>query len=160
MEDQVFMEAALALAKEAMAEGEVPVGCVIVRNGQIVGRGRNRRETGKTALGHAEIAAISEACEALGGWRLWDCTMYVTLEPCPMCAGAIINARIPRVVCGAKDAKSGACGSICDLFGMEFNHHPTIEYGVLEAESAALLQQFFADLRVSLRSRPKWRRPQ
>lgn len=160
MEDQVFMEAALALAKEAMAEGEVPVGCVIVRNGQIVGRGRNRRETGKTALGHAEIAAISEACEALGGWRLWDCTMYVTLEPCPMCAGAIINARIPRVVCGAKDTKSGACGSICDLFGMEFNHHPTIEYGVLEAESAALLQQFFADLRVSLRSRPKWRRPQ
>ena len=160
MEDQVFMEAALALAKEAMAEGEVPVGCVIVRNGQIVGRGRNRREPGKTALGHAEIAAISEACEAVGGWRLWDCTMYVTLEPCPMCAGAIINARIPRVVCGAKDAKSGACGSICDLFGMEFNHHPTIEYGVLEAESAALLQQFFADLRVSLRSRPKWRRPQ
>ena len=160
MEDREFMEAALALAHQAMADGEVPVGCVIVRDGQIVGRGRNRRETDKTALGHAEVDAIADACKNLGGWRLWDCTMYVTLEPCPMCAGAILNARIPRVVCGAKDAKSGACGSVCDLFAMEFNHHPVIEYGLLEAESTQLLQQFFADLRVTLRSRPKWKRPQ
>ena len=160
MQDQEFMEVALELAKEAMEKGEVPVGCVIVRDGRIVGRGCNRRETGKTALGHAEIEAISDACKNLGGWRLWDCTMYVTLEPCPMCAGAILNARIPRVVCGARDAKSGACGSVCDLFSMEFNHHPAIEYGLLEAESTALLQQFFADLRITLRTRPKWKRPQ
>ena len=160
MQDQEFMDVALELAREAMADGEVPVGCVIVRDGQIVGRGRNRRETGKTALGHAEIEAIDDACRNLGGWRLWDCTLYVTLEPCPMCAGAIINARIPRVVCGARDAKCGACGSVCDLFAMDFNHHPAIVYGVREEESAALLQQFFADLRVTLRTRPKWKRPQ
>ena len=160
MQDQEFMDLALELAAEAMADGEVPVGCVIVRDGQVVGRGRNRREKGKSALAHAEVEAIGDACRNLGGWRLWDCTMYVTLEPCPMCAGAIVNARIPRVVCGAKDSKCGACGSVCDLFSMEFNHHPVIEYGLREEESAALLQQFFADLRVSLRSRPKWKRPQ
>ena len=160
MQEREFMEAALALAREAMADGEVPVGCVIVRGGEIVGRGRNRRETEKTALGHAEVEAIADACKHLGGWRLWDCTMYVTLEPCPMCAGAILNARIPKVVCGARDAKSGACGSVCDLFSMDFNHHPAIEYGLLEKESTALLQQFFADLRVTLRTRPKWKRPQ
>ena len=160
MQDQEFMDLALELAAEAMADGEVPVGCVIVRNGQIVGRGRNRREKGKSALAHAEVEAIGDACRNLGGWRLWDCTMYVTLEPCPMCAGAIVNARIPRVVCGAKDAKCGACGSVCDLFSMGFNHHPVIEYGLREEESTALLQQFFADLRVSLRSRPKWKRPE
>jgi tRNA(adenine34) deaminase len=105
MEDQVFMDAALELARQAAADGEVPVGCVIVRGNEIVGRGRNRRETGKTALGHAEIEAIADACKNLGGWRLWECTLYVTLEPCPMCAGAIINARIPRVVYGAADDK-------------------------------------------------------
>ena len=160
MQDQEFMLAALALAREAMADGEVPVGCVIVRGDQIVGRGRNRRETDKTALGHAEVEAIADACKNLGGWRLWDCTMYVTLEPCPMCAGAILNARIPKVVCGARDAKSGACGSVCDLFSMEFNHHPIITYGLLETESTALLQQFFSDLRITLRTRPKWKRPQ
>ena len=151
------MDAALALAKEAAAEGEVPVGCVIVRGGQIVGRGRNRRETARNALAHAEIEAIGDACRNLGGWRLWDCTLYVTLEPCPMCAGAIINARIPRVVCGAKDAKAGSCGSVCDLFSMDYNHHPAICYGVRESECAALLTDFFADLRVTLRSRPKWK---
>lgn len=160
MEDLHFMQAALELAREAAAEGEVPVGCVIVRDGQIVGRGRNRRETQKTALGHGEIEAISDACRNLGGWRLWDCTLYVTLEPCPMCAGAIINARIPRVVVGAKDAKSGACGSVCDLFAMEFNHHPEVTWGVLEAESQELLTEFFKDLRVQLRSRPKWKKPE
>ena len=159
MEDLKFMDEALVLAREAAAEGEVPVGCVIVRNGEIVGRGRNRRETEKTALGHGEIEAIADACRILGGWRLWDCTLYVTLEPCPMCAGAIINARIPRVVCGAKDAKAGACGSVCDLFTMGFNHHPVITYGTLGQQCADLLTQFFADLRITLRSRPKWKRP-
>ena len=104
MEDRIFMEEALTLAREAAAEGEVPVGCVIVRGDDIVGRGRNRREQGKNALSHAELEAIDQACRNLGGWRLWECTLYVTLEPCPMCAGAIINARIPRVVYGARDA--------------------------------------------------------
>ena len=159
MEDLVFMDRALALAKEAAAEGEVPVGCVIVRNGQIVGEGRNRRETGKTALGHAEIEAIHNACTALGGWRLWDCTLYVTLEPCSMCAGAIINARIPRVVFGASDSKYGACGSVCDLFSMDFNHHPQVEKGVREEEAKALMTEFFQNLRVELRTRPKWKKP-
>lgn len=158
MEHQDFMAQALELAKEAYADGEVPVGCVIVRNGEIVGRGRNRRETEKTALGHAEIEAIGQACEALGGWRLWECTLYVTLEPCPMCAGAIINARIPHVVFGASDDKCGACGSVCDLFSMDFNHHPQVTKGVCEAEAAALLTDFFQNLRISLKSRPKWRK--
>ena len=160
MDDLYFMDEALKLAKEAFDDGEVPVGCVITRGDEIVGRGRNRREKDKTALAHAEIEAISEACRNLGGWRLWECTLYVTLEPCPMCAGAIINARIPRVVCGAKDEKSGACGSKCDLFAMDFNHHPAIEYGLREAECAALLTEFFQNLRVTLRSRPRWRKPE
>lgn len=159
MDERFFMESALELAKEAASEGEVPVGCVIVRDGQIVGRGRNRRETAKTALGHAEIEAIGDACRNLGGWRLWDCTLYVTLEPCPMCAGAIINARIPRVVCGARDAKNGACGSVCDLFSMDFNHHPKIEYGLMEAECTQILKDFFENLRTTLRTRPKWQKP-
>ena len=154
------MKEALILAKEAAEEGEVPVGCVIVRGDTIVGRGRNRREKDKSALAHAETEAIADACANLGGWRLWDCTLYVTLEPCPMCAGAIINARIPRVVWGASDAKCGACGSVCDLFSMEFNHHPQAVSGVLEEECAALLQQFFRDLRVQLCTRPKWRKPE
>ena len=160
MEDREFMEEALRLAAEAAAEGEVPVGCVIVRNGQIVGRGRNRRETEKNALGHAEIEAIGDACKNLGGWRLWDCDLYVTLEPCPMCAGAIINARIPRVVFGAEDKKCGACGSVCDLFSMNFNHRPRVEKGLLEAEATALLTDFFRQLRVRLQTRPKWKKPE
>ena len=160
MTDLDYMAEALVLAKEAAAEGEVPVGCVIARNGQIVGRGRNRRETGKTALGHAEIEAIADACKTLGGWRLWDCDLYVTLEPCPMCAGAIINARIKRVVFGAEDAKCGACGSVCDLFSMNFNHHPQVEKGLCEAQAKALLTEFFEKLRVELRNRPKWKKPE
>ena len=156
MEDQKFMEAALTLAKEAAAEGEVPVGCVITLGDRIVGTGRNRREKGKSALAHAEIEAIDQACKTLGGWRLWECTLYVTLEPCPMCAGAIVNARIPRVVYGASDAKCGACGSVCDLFSMEFNHHPTVEKGILEEQCGALLTEFFQNLRLELRTRPKW----
>jgi tRNA(adenine34) deaminase len=158
MDDFAYMDEALALAAQAAAEGEVPVGCVIVRGDQIVGRGRNRRETAKTALGHAEIEAIADACANLGGWRLWDCTLYVTLEPCPMCAGAIINARIPRVVYGAADQKAGSCGSVCDLFAMDYNHHPQVVSGVREEECAALLQRFFQELRITLRTRPKWKR--
>ena len=160
MEDLELMAAAMELAKEAAAEGEVPVGCVIARFGEIVGRGRNRRELGKNALAHAEIEAINDACNHLGGWRLWECTLYVTLEPCPMCAGAIVNARIPRVVFGASDKKCGACGSVCDIFSMDFNHHPQVERGLMEAEASALLGEFFKNLRLELRERPKWRRPQ
>jgi len=156
--DRHYMEQALALAAEAAKEGEVPVGCVIVRRGEVVGIGRNRRETAKNALGHAEIEAINDACTRLGGWRLWDCTLYVTLEPCPMCAGAIINARIPRVVFGAEDGKCGACGSVCDLFAMNFNHRPQVEKGLREAEAKALLTDFFEKLRLELRSRPKWKK--
>ena len=155
--DEQFMKEALKLAQEAFDDGEVPVGCVIVRGEEIVGRGRNRREKGKSALAHAEVEAISEACRNLGGWRLWECTLYVTLEPCPMCAGAIINARIPRVVFGASDDKCGAVRPVCGLFDMKFNHHPKVEYGILEEECAGLLTAFFAKLRVELRSRPKWR---
>ena len=160
MEDLELMQAALALAKEAAAAGEVPVGCVIARHGEIVGHGRNRREEGKSALAHAEVEAIAEACRNLGGWRLWDCTLYVTLEPCPMCAGAIVNARIPRVVFGASDKKCGACGSVCDIFSMDFNHHPQVERGLLNEECSALLTEFFQNLRLELRDKPKWRRPQ
>ena len=157
MDDQYFMAQALDLAREAAAEGEVPVGCVITRGEEIVGRGRNRREKDRSALAHAEIEAIADACRKLGGWRLWECTLYVTLEPCPMCAGAIINARIPRVVYGASDDKCGACGSVCSLFSMAFNHHPQVESGIREEEAAALMTEFFQKLRVELRSRPKWK---
>lgn len=157
--DNTYMREALALAKEAAAEGEVPVGCVIVRGDTIVGRGRNRRETGKNALAHAEIEAINDACKNLGGWRLWDCTLYVTLEPCAMCAGAILNARIKRVVYGASDKKFGAVRSVCSLFSMDFNHHPEVESSVLEEESAQLLQAFFQNLRLELKDRPKWHKP-
>lgn len=155
--DERFMEEALVLAREAFDDGEVPVGCVITKGDQIVGRGRNRREKGKSALAHAEIEAIDEACRTLGGWRLWECTLYVTLEPCPMCAGAIINARIHRVVYGASDAKCGAARSVCSLFSMDFNHHPQVEQGILEQRCAALLTEFFQKLRMELRMRPKWR---
>ena len=151
------MREALALAREAFDDGEVPVGCVLVRRGEIVGRGRNRREGDKSALAHAELEAIDQACRNLGGWRMWECTLYVTLEPCPMCAGAILNARIPRVVYGASDSKCGAVRSVCGLFDMAFNHHPQVITGVLEEECAALLTEFFQKLRVELRTRPKWK---
>ena len=160
MQDHDFMGEALALAREAAADGEVPVGCVIVRDGKVVGRGRNRREKERSALAHAEIEAIDEACRTLGGWRLWDCTLYVTLEPCSMCAGAILNARIPRVVFGASDRKYGAVGSVCSLFSMEFNHHPAVESGLRAEEAAALMEDFFRELRLTLRDRPKWRPPE
>ncbi len=156
--DELFMKEALELARQAAAEVEVPVGCIITRGNEIVGRGRNRREKDKNALAHAEIEAINDACRHLGGWRLWECTLYVTLEPCPMCAGAIINARIPRVVFGASDKKCGAVRSVCTMFDMAFNHHPTVEAGLLEEEAAALLSEFFQNLRLELRSRPKWKK--
>ena len=157
MDHEAYMNMALELAKEAAAEGEVPVGCVIVCNGEVVGRGRNRREKEKSALAHAEIEAINEACRNLGGWRLWQCTLYVTLEPCAMCAGAILNARIPLVVYGASDKKFGAVRSVCPLFDQAFNHHPQVEAGIMEEECAAMMTEFFQNLRVELRYRPKWR---
>ena len=153
-----YMRQALGEARAAAAAGEVPVGCVIVRDGQIIARGRNRREEKQSALSHAEVEAIRAANEAVGSWRLEDCTLYVTLEPCPMCAGAILNARIPRVVYGAGDIKCGACGGVCSLFDMAFNHHPRVEKGIREEESSALLTDFFKNLRVELRSRPKWKK--
>ena len=147
MDDEKFMREALALAQAAADEGEVPVGCVVVRDGEIVGRGRNRRESAKSALAHAEIEAIAEACWNLGGWRLWQCTLYVTLEPCPMCAGAIINARLPRVVYGAKEPTNGCCGSAVDLFMLPCSQKPELVPGVLEEECSAMLSAFFRRLR-------------
>ena len=154
-QDLAFMRQALSLAREAAAEGEVPVGCVITLGDRVVGTGRNRREKDRTALAHAELEAIAQSCKALGGWRLWQCTLYVTLEPCPMCAGAIINARIPRVVYGAADPKAGACRSVCSLFSMAFNHHPEVESGVLETECAEILRDFFRTLRETRKASPK-----
>lgn len=158
MTDEEYMREALLLAREAAQEGEVPVGCVVVCEGKIVGRGRNRREKEKNALCHAELEAIDQACRTLGGWRLWQCTLYVTLEPCPMCAGAAINARIPRVVYGASDEKAGSCGTLTDLFLLPYNHRPEVTSGVLEEESRALLQEFFRKLRITPRVKV-WNRP-
>ncbi len=142
------MYAALALAREAYAAGEVPVGCVVTdAEGIIIGRGRNRREEAGDATAHAELEAIREACQALGDWRLSGCTLTVTLEPCPMCAGAIINARIPTVVYGAKEPVSGSCGSVIDLFFERYGHHPTVYSGVLEQDCAGLLREFFSNKR-------------
>lgn len=140
---------ALYLAEQAALVGEVPVGAVVVCRGRIVGIGRNRRELAKTALGHAELEAIAIACKTLGGWRLLGCDLYVTLEPCPMCAGAIVNARIRRVVFGAADPKAGACGSVFSLFEYPLNHRPLITPGVLGEECAGALQKFFRRLRAS-----------
>lgn len=147
MTHEDYMRQALKLAEEAMAHGEVPVGCVIVQGDAIVGWGRNRREEGRDALAHAELEAIREACAALDGWRLRDTRMYVTLEPCPMCAGGIINSRIPAVYYGAKDDKAGACGSVLNLFEERFNHRPRLYGGILETECAQILQRFFETLR-------------
>jgi len=139
-----YMSLALELASEAAANGEVPVGAIVVGpDGQILGRGRNRRQESGDATAHAEIEAIREACKALGDWRLNGCTLYVTLEPCPMCAGAIINARVPVVVFGAREALSGSCGSVIDLFYERYGHRPQVWAGVLEADCAALLREFF-----------------
>ena len=148
MEHEAYMRMALELAREAADAGEVPVGCVIAdADGKVIGRGRNRREEKADATAHAEIEAIREAGEALGSWRLDGCTLYVTLEPCPMCAGAIINARVPMLVFGAADAVSGSCGSVIDLFFERYGHQPKVLGGVLGEESAALLRAFFTSLR-------------
>ena len=147
MDDEAFMKLALELAGEAARAGEVPVGCVITRDGRVVGRGRNRREGARNALCHGELEAIDQACRTLGGWRLWQCTLYVTLEPCPMCAGGILSARIPELYYGAKDAGFGACGSILNLFEEDFRHHPKIVGHILEEECAQLLQDFIAQVR-------------
>ncbi len=146
-EQEKFMKAAIKLAQKAADEGEVPVGCVVVCDGKIVGRGRNRRETKKNALCHAEIEAIDKACKKLGGWRLHRCDLYVTLEPCPMCAGAIVNARIQTVYYGAADEKAGACGTLVNLFACGFNHKPVVVGGLLQQICAALLTDFFKQLR-------------
>ena len=147
MNDEFYMQRALELAREAAADGEVPIGCVITLGDRIVGEGRNRREKAKNALCHAELEAIDQACKTLGGWRLWQCTLYVTLEPCPMCAGAIVNARIPRVVCGARDAKNGACGSVVNLLRLPENFRPEFQDGLLAEECSRILQDFFSTLR-------------
>lgn len=142
-----FMLKAIELANQSALEGEVPVGAVVVKGDEIVGCGRNRREYSKNALYHAELEAIDNACKKLGGWRLWQCDLYVTLEPCPMCAGAIINARIKKVVFGAYDKKAGSFGSIADFNQIPYNHKPEIMGGIMEAECSALLSDFFKNLR-------------
>ena len=145
--DEYYMQLALDLARESAAEGEVPVGAVIVRNGEVVGTGRNRRELCGNALAHAELVAIDQACRRLGGWQLIGCSLYVTLEPCPMCAGAIINSRIERVIQGTLNPKAGSCGSIVNLFALPYNHHPEITTGVCGDACSALLKEFFRSLR-------------
>ena len=145
--DEEFMLEALTEAQKSYEIGEVPVGAVVVKDGEIVGRGHNLRETDKNALRHAELIAIDEACTRLGGWRLWQCDLYVTLEPCPMCTGAIINSRIKRVVFGAFDKKAGSCASVVNLFELPYNHKPELISGVMENECAELLSRFFKELR-------------
>ena len=142
-----YMRQALELAWEAAAAGEVPVGCVIVQKGRVVGRGRNRREENQRTASHAEMEAIAQANDALGTWRLDDCALYVTLEPCPMCAGAIINARIPRVYYGARDSAMGACGGVLNLFMEDFPNRPALVGGILEEECRKVLAEFFQVLR-------------
>lgn len=141
------MKRAIELAKLSALEGEVPVGAVVVKDDEIVGEGRNRREFGKNALYHAEIEAIDNACKKLGGWRLWQCDIYVTLEPCPMCAGAIINSRIKKVYFGAFDKKAGSFGSVADFNQIPYNHKPEIISGIMADECSTMLTQFFKNLR-------------
>ena len=152
------MDAALELAMEAAREGEVPVGAVVVKDGQVIATGRNRRELGKNALYHAELESIHNACQALGGWRLWQCELYVTLEPCPMCTGAIINSRIPKVYYGARDPKAGSCGSVVNLFSLPYNHRPQVVEGILGERCAQALTDFFAALREKKRMEKELRR--
>ena len=147
MTDEQLMRLAIEQAKKAAALGEVPVGAVVAKDGEPVALACNTRESGKNATHHAELLAIDAACKALGGWRLWQCELFVTLEPCPMCSGAIINSRIKRVVYGAADPKAGCCGSVTDLFALPFNHRPQVEGGLLGEECARLLKDFFAALR-------------
>ena len=145
--DEKFMRLALEQAHLAYKMGEVPVGAVVVRNGEVVGTGYNRRETDKNAVAHAELLAIDDACKRLGGWRLWECELYVTLEPCPMCAGAIINSRIKRLIYGASDKKAGSVESVVRMFDLPYNHKPPYTAGVLEEECSQILKSFFKEMR-------------
>ena len=147
MEREAYMERALELAREAAEHGEVPVGCVIVHGGKIIGQGRNQREEKQDVRSHAEMEAMAEACKTLGSWRLEGCDLYVTLEPCPMCAGAILNARIARVFYGARDAAMGACGGVLNLFMEDFPHHPQLVGGILAEDCQTVLSAFFKELR-------------
>ena len=147
MTHEDYMNQALTLAREAAAHGEVPVGCVIVRDGKIIGRGRNRREEKQAVSSHAEMEAMAQANEALGSWRLEDCDLYVTLEPCPMCAGAILNARVRRVFYGARDRAMGACGGVLNLFMEDFPHHPQLVGGILAEDCQTVRSAFFKELR-------------
>ena len=160
MDKTEIMRQCIALAKESAAEGEVPVGAAVVKNGEIIATGRNRRELDKNALRHAEIEAIDKACRMLHGWRLWECELYVTLEPCPMCAGAIINSRIKTVYYGAPDPKAGSCGTLVNLFELPYNHKPAVVSGVMEEECAAVLRDFFRTLRQRRKEERKLRAAQ
>ena len=145
--DEKYMKEALRLAKKAAAMGEVPVGAVVVQDGRIIARGYNRREIDQNGLAHAELTAMQRACKKLNSWRLEGCALYVTLEPCPMCTGAIINTRVERVVIGATDPKGGAMGGVTDLLEHPWNHHPEVTKGVLEEECGGILKEFFKQLR-------------
>lgn len=147
MNHQHYMRRALELAGQAAEHGDVPVGCVIVRDGEVIGEGCNRREERGDATAHAELEAIRDACKKTGSWRLNGCTLYVTMEPCPMCAGGIINARVDAVRYGARDGKAGACGSVLNLFEERFNHKPRLYQGPLEEECEQVLRKFFQNLR-------------
>lgn len=149
MDDVKFMKKALRQAERAYSEGEVPVGAVVVKDGKVISRGRNRRESLKDATAHAEFIAIQKACKRLNGWRLCGCTLYVTLEPCVMCAGAIVNSRIERVVIGTSDPKAGAMGSVTDVTYLPLNHKPETVYGVMQKECSEILKKFFKQLRQS-----------
>ena len=154
-EDEKFMKEAIKQAKKAEAIGDVPIGCVIVHDGKIIARGYNKRNKDKTVLAHAELLAMKKACKKLGDWRLEDCTMYITLEPCQMCAGAPVQARLDRVVIGAMNAKAGCAGSIINLLDMQqFNHQIPITKGVLEQECSQILSEFFKRIRVKKKKRP------
>lgn len=155
MTDEAYMQIALELARQAYEINEVPVGAIVVKKstGKIIGKGYNRREIDKNPLAHAEIAAIKQAAETLGGWRLLDCDIYVTLEPCPMCCGAIINSRIERVIFGAFDSKSGSVESIINIFDLPFNHKPKIVSGIMQKECSEILSDFFTELRKRLKNK-------
>lgn len=149
LSDEEYMQKAIELAEYAASLGEAPIGAVVVKKstGEIIGQGYNRREVDKNPLAHAEIMALDQASRKLGGWRIIDSVMYVTLEPCPMCAGAIINSRIDKVVFGAYDQKAGSCGTVTNLFELPYNHKPELEGGVLQERCAKLLSDFFKSLR-------------
>lgn len=155
-EDEKFMKEAIRQARKAGAIGDVPIGCVIVHEGKIIARGYNKRNKNKTVLAHAELLAMSKACKKIGDWRLEECTMYITLEPCQMCAGAIVQARIPRVVIGSMNPKAGCGGSILNLLEMEeFNHQVDVTRGVLDEECSEMLSAFFRELRRKQKEKKK-----